>query len=201
MTSFQGTSSAYEGIASYRLYLDLSMNDVEFSTGIPNPLYFSEESSHMSSHDNKTLSLPAYGAYVPGNGNYNLIKTNPSTSKFREFVDVYKLQNYIDSHRASTIFVPVDSNMKDLFKIVQSTAITPKDIINFHMLDYILEPVELYNRNLRIQPMLLGQTFLTKGTSIINERDDRNPNNILQSIKTGSGYMYIIERPMAPYVY
>ena len=111
------------------------------------------------------------------------------------------MKSYIDSHTATTIFVPIDNQMKDLFKIIQTTALTPKDIINFHMLDYILEPVELYNRNLRIQPLLNGQTFLTKGTSIINEHDDRTPNNILQSIKTPSGYIYLIERPLVPYVY
>lgn len=201
MSSTQGTLSGYEGIASYRSYLDLSMNDIEFSTGLPNPLYFSEESVHHSSYGNKTMNIPAYGGYVRERGNYNLIKNNVTTSKFREFVDVYNLQSYLDSHRASTIFVPVDTQMKDLFAIVQSTALTPKDIINFHMLDYILEPVELYNRKLRIQPLLLGQTFLTKGTSIINEHDDRSPNNIIQSIKTDSGYMYLIERPLVPYVY
>lgn len=202
MSTFQGgTSSGYEGIASYRSYLDLSMNDIEFSTGIPNPLYFSEESSHTSSHAHKTTEVPAYGAYVHGRGNYVLIKNNVTTSRFREFIDVYKLQSYIDSHRASTIFVPIDSQMRDLFAIVQSTALTPKDIVNFHMLDYILSPVELYNRNLRIQPLLSGQTFLTKGMSIINEHDDRTPNNILQSIKTSSGYMYLIEKPLIPYIY
>jgi len=202
MSTFQGgTSSGYEGIASYRSYLDLSMDDIEFSTGIPNPLYFSEESVHQSSHDYKTVDVPAYGGYVKGNGNYELIKNNTNTSKFREFIDAYKLQSYIDSHRASTIFVPVDNKMRDIFVMVQTTALTPKDILNFHTLDYILEPVELYNRNLRIQPLLIGQTFLTKGTSIINEHDDRNPNNILQSIKTGSGYMYLIEKPLVPYIY
>src|SRR5205807_2014305 len=106
-----------------------------------------------------------------------------------------------DSHRASTLFVPIDSYAKELFKLEQTTALTPKDIINFHTLDYILEPVELYNRILRIQPLLLGQTFITKGTSIINEHDDRTPNAILQSIKTSSGYMYLMEKPLIPYVY
>ena len=202
MSTFQGsTTSGYEGISSNRLYLDLSMNDIEFATGLRNPLYFTEESVHQSQYGNKTMNIPAYGGYVKEKGNYNLIKDNITLSKFKEFVDFYKLQSYLDSHRASTIFVPVDYNMRDLFQIVQSTALTPKDIINFHMLDYILEPVELYNRNLRIQPLLSGQTFLTKGTSIINERDDRSPNNIIQSIKTPSGYMYLIERPLLPYVY
>lgn len=207
MSTFQGgTSSGYEGIASYRLYLDLSMNDVEFASGIVNPLYFSEESVQKSQYGHKTMNPPAFGAYVKEptplkGGNYDLIKGNQHTSKFAEFVDFYKLRSYIDSHRVSTIFVPINTEMKSLFAAVQSTALTPKDMIDFHTLDYILEPVELYNRNLRIQPLLLGQTFLTKGTSIINEHDDRTPNHILQSIKMGSGYIYIIERPLMPYVY
>lgn len=206
MASFQGgTCSGYEGIASYRSYLDLSMNDIEFSTGLRNPLYFSEKSTHHENFGRKTMEIPAYGGYVAENSNYSIIRTNKNTNKFREFVELHKLQNYIDTHKASTIFVPVDSNeptgVRDLFKLTQVTALTPKDVINFHTLDYILEPVELYNKILRIQPLLLGQTFLTKGTSIINEHDDRSPNAILQSIKTKSGYMYLMERPLIPYLY
>lgn len=202
MSTFQGGySSAYEGIASYRSYLDLSMDDIEFSTGLKNPLYFSEESVHKSQYDHKTMNPPAFGGYAKGNGNYNLIKSNINITRFGEFIKLYKLQDYIDSHKASTIFVPINDNMKDLFSIVQTSSLTPKDIINFHTLDYILTPFELYNRNLRIQPLLLGQTFITKNTSIINEHDDRTPNNILQSIKTDSGYLYLIEKPLIPYVY
>ena len=202
MSTFQGGySSAYEGIASYRTYLDLSMDDIEFSTGIKNPLYFSEESVQTPQYGNKTVNPPAFGGFVRGNGNYNLIGSNINTSGFGEFIKIYKLQDYIDSHRASTIFVPINNNMKDLFRIVQTSSLTPKDIVNFHTLDYILSPVELYNRNLRIQPLLSGQTFITKNTSIINEHDDRTPNNILQSIKTDSGYLYLIEKPLIPYIY
>jgi hypothetical protein len=202
MSSFQGgTVSGYEGISSYRSYLDLSLDDVEFATGLPNPLYFSERAIDRRDYGRKTTRVPAYGSYVAERENYDLIKNNITTSRFRDFIDAYKMHSYIDSHRQSTIFVPVDSKMKDLFSIVQSTALTPKDIVNFHMLDYILSPVELYDRNLRIQPLLTGQKFLTEGTSIINEHDDRNPNKILQSIKTKSGYMYLIERPLIPYIY
>ena len=201
MSSIQGTLSGYEGISSFRSYLDLSLNDIEFSTGIPNPLYFTEESAQTPTFDSKTMSLPVYGAYVKKNGNYSLMYNSPPLSEFKNFITIHRLEKYIDSHRASTIFAPINNSMKDMFLLEQTSALTPKDIINFHTLDYILTPVELYNRKLRIQPLLTGQTFLTDGTSIINERDDRTPNRILQSIKTDSGYIYLIEKPLIPYVY
>ena len=205
MSSIQGTFSGYEGISSYRSYLDLSMDDKEFVTNIPNPLLFSENSVDRNDFDKKTIDIPSYGGYskssIGNPSNYTIISLTPSLSLFKNFISYYNLEKYVYSHSCCTIFVPIDNNMKEMFALEQKSLLTPKDIINFHILDFILTPVQLYNRKLRLEPMLRGQTFLTDNTSIITETSDKNPNNILKSIKTSSGYIYLIERPLIPYIY
>jgi hypothetical protein len=198
MSAFQGgTQSGYEGISSYRLYLDLSLDDTEFQSGLQNPLF----RDCIREYDTKSSHPPAYGGWEDGSDIYNWISENPQTSLFKRFIDFYNLKSFINSHQNSTVFVPIDKKMSTIFSVIQNTVTTPEDIIKFHCLDYILEPVQLYGRNLRLQPRLSGQTILTKDTSIITETSDKNPNKILESKKTSLGYIYLIEHPLIPYLY
>jgi hypothetical protein len=84
---------------------------------------------------------------------------------------------------------------------LKNTVLEPSDILKYHSLDYILTPVELLDRKLRLQTKLRQQYFITDGPNIIDEFTNTTPNKILTTIKTVNGYIYIIENPLIPYVF
>ena len=198
MSTFQGTTfTGYESISPYRLYLDLSMDDREFTSGVKNPLVYSEESTNISLYSTLSFmnSQPTNGGDT---STYGMIRNDNRIQQFREFIDKYDLQYYMNGD--FTLFVPVDKLMGIIDDKLQTTSLNALDIFNYHKLDYVLLPIQIFDRKIRLQTKLRNQYILVSNTSIISETSDRNPNRILSSIKTDNGYIYIIEQPLIPYV-
>ena len=129
---------------------------------------------------------------------YGMIRNDNRIQQFREFIDKYDLQYYMNGD--FTLFVPVDKLMGIIDDKLQTTSLNALDIFNYHKLDYVLLPIQIFDRKIRLQTKLRNQYILVSNTSIISETSDRNPNRILSSIKTDNGYIYIIEQPLIPYV-
>ena len=213
MATFQGnTFSGYESIAPYRSYLDLSMDDIDFSSNVRNPLMYSEKSSEKCGNEYTVIK-----DFQPrmDSSTYGFLRRLPNTQKFLNFVENYDLFRYMKDD--FTLFIPVNPIAKDgsvgelstILNTIRFTPLNALDILNFHKLNYIIEPVELFNRKLKLQSNLKNQYILTDDTSIgngkslqiVTDTSTDNPNKILQSIKTDNGYIYLIERPLIPYVY
>lgn len=198
MTTFQGgTCTGYEAIAPYRTYLDLSYNDKEFMTDLYSAVHIeNKEELKKNSNFYKTIDLFKMNKDF---STYNLLPKY-NLNLFKYFIDYFDFQDELKGE--FTLFVPIDKNMDKLFDYINYTIIFPLDILKYHTLDWVLTPVELFKkRKLRLESKLRTEYFLTDGQSIITEKSNKNPNRILQSIKTDNGYIYIIERPMLPYIY
>lgn len=198
MSSFQGsTLSGYEAISPYRLYLDLSMDDQEFSSGAKTPLAYSEQSVNESPYNGIKYFHPS-----PDTSTYGIIRQRGDLQKFKTFIDIFNLKHQMNDDY--TLFVPVDKMMNIIDNALGSTPLEALDIFNYHKLNYIVLPVQLFNKTIRLQTKLRNQYITCENMKIISEyggiKDD-NPNKVLQSIKTDNGYIYIIERPLIPYVY
>lgn len=191
MSSFQGgISSSYHSIAPYRLYLDLSLDDKEFMTNIENPLYVELESERPYESLVDKSACPTI---------LSVLYNDKKMEQFRMFVETYKLQYLLQGD--ITLFVPSNNNIQLLKNTLEYTVADPGDILRYHTLSYILTPVELFERKLRLQTKLRNQYFITNGPNIINEFTENNPNKITDSIKTQNGYIYTIDNPLVPYVY
>ncbi len=198
MTSSYGTFSAYESIAPYRLYLDLSLDDKEFNSGIINPLYYTE-----NTNNNKIINN------INDNTTYNIMSNNENLSEFKKFIDIYKFKNFLTGD--FTLFIPINNFINDLFNTIKSTQIEPLNILKYHMIEYIITPMQMFNKKLKFQTKLRNNFFMVDGDNNnlkIRKRDTGDMNNIkyinnkiLQSIKTDNGYIYIIEKPLIPYIY
>lgn len=191
-----GSSSTYESIAPYRLYLDLSENDKEFTTGLRSAVslddQYMQETSLIKTTDEE--GLPS---------TYETIGLTPSITTFKKFIDRFKLSDKL--HSAFTLFVPINTNSDILVNFLNRTYAEPLDVLNYHMLDYILTPVELFGRILKLKTKLTGQMIMTKNTNIIiSNRDDplapTSINQIIQSIETKNGFIYVIQYPLLPYL-
>lgn len=198
MSTFQGsTVSAYEAISPYRLYLDLSSDDKEFSSNIKNPLVYSEESTSLYDYNPIKNFNPS-----PNTSTYGIIRQYQNTSIFKIFIDKFNLITQMNGD--FTLFVPINQMMDIIDNKLKNTPLEALDIFNYHKLNYIIEPVQLINRIIRLQTKLRNQYITVSNMKIISEAGgmkDNNPNKILQSIKTDNGYIYIIERPLIPYIY
>jgi uncharacterized surface protein with fasciclin (FAS1) repeats len=189
MSSFQGgISSSYHSIAPYRLYLDLSLDDKEFMSNIQNPLYVPLETQYESLIDKS--SCPTI---------LSVLYKDTRMEQFKMFVETYNLQYLLEGD--ITLFVPSNNSIQLLKNIIEYTVADPADILRYHILSYILTPVELFERKLRLQTKLRNQYFITDGPNIINEFTENNPNKITDSIKTQNGYIYMVDKPLVPYIY
>jgi hypothetical protein len=196
MSAFQGgTSSGYQSIAPYRLYLDLSGDDKDFVSNVQNPLIFTEE---LNTSQQTYLSINSFQTNINSKtSSYSLISQNPLTKLFSKFIDFYNLKSQMNDE--FTLFVPIDSFMSTISYKIQTSPLNGLDIFNFHKLDYILTPVEIINLSTKLKTKYLDQTIFIRNMNIIINKE--SPNRILKSIQTDNGYIYIIERPLIPYLY
>lgn len=192
MSSLQSsTFTGYESISPYRLYLDLSNDDREFTSGVQNPLVYSDGSyTQYSKIPNFTPSSDT--------STYGTIRLDSRIQEFRNFIDNYSLTYYMNDD--FTLFVPIDLNMNTIYDKLKTSPLTALDIFNYHKLDYVLLPVQIFNRKINLQTKLRNQYILVDNTCIIDPQTNVR-NRILASIKTDNGYIYIVEKPLIPYVY
>jgi len=199
MSSFHGsTLSGYEGISPYRLYLDVSMDDRDFVGGAKNPLVYSENSIGMENFNPVRVFKPQ-----PETSTYGMMLGNTSTQLFCKFIETYNLQRQLSGD--FTLFVPINNFMNIINDKLQSSRLEPLDIFNYHKLDYVLFPIQLFGKKIRLETKLRNQYILTNDMSIMDDNtgvdSGKIPNRILQSIKSDNGYIYIIEKPLIPYFY
>ena len=216
MTTFHGTTfNQYQAIAPYRLYLDLSMDDREYATNYRNPLFITENSFSEDYNNIKTFNTKEETS------SYGVISKLENTQGFKTFIDKYNLKEYLNGD--FTLFVPINDNIQDLYNIYENqdeikeneyrpqwftkgfhtSKTEPSDVLKYHMLDFVLTPVELLDRKYRLQTKLRNQYFTTNNASIVTGtvKGDKNPNKIVQTLKTDNGWIYLIEKPLIPYYY
>lgn len=188
MSSVQGTLSGYESISKYRLYMDLSYDDKEFSSGLINPVSYSDLVRYEKIN-NKLIKENNDTYKYLSRGNYDFLK----------FIDKYNLVEYMNGDY--TLFIPLDGVDK-LFDLVENEGVSPIDIFNYHKLNYVLLPIQIIDKTLRLQTKLKGQYITCNNLNIVREYGgmvDKNPNKILQSIQTDNGFIYFIQRVLIPY--
>ncbi len=209
MASFQGgTFSGYESISPYRLYLDLSFDDLEFKTSDPNPLFITETSNYLQPFQN----YPVVGNFSnPKLTIWDVLKSDTRTKDFSKLLEGYRLQNYLNNDGTRwniseqiTAFIPVNG-IKDILYSIDTLPLRMENILQYHLINYYIQPVQLFNRINRIETLLKSQYLTIAGTAkdlyILKDNDRTYRNKILQTLKTDIGIIYFIEKPLIPYLY
>lgn len=201
MTSIQGgTTTGYYSIAPYRLFLKPYEEDIEFMTGLSNTfaiqeVYRPDARMYARSHD----FIP-----TPQNDNIGNMSKIPNCKPFLNFIQKYKLQDLLGQQQGYTLFVPI-TNVEVLDSAVDryGDILNPENLLKFHMIDYTILPVQLWNQIQRVKTRL-GQTITLKNTSVMTFDDEINlweDNKILEYIPTDNGSLYLITRPIIPSIY
>lgn len=128
------------------------------------------------------------------------------------FIRFYRLHAYLDATEQTgsndyTLLAPVDCSK--LWAEARRGDRSPVELLRFMMLWHPLLPIQLMERKLRIQTMLDNEFVLLDGVNM-TVRDGEGtinanlplvggPNRILQSKATDNGFVYVIERSIAPY--
>ena len=205
MTSSQGSATALESIASFRLYLNVSDHERDFLTGRPSPLLLNDQllstqlventrpnqhQSHLPGQPYKPLMSTApphsYASGLvepfrvrPASTMLAWLQTQGSRfSSFLAFVQFYRLQPYLDATEqtaANTYTLFAPEDCTTLWKLARAAHRTPEELLRFHMLDYTLLPVQIHQRVLRVQSMLDGERFLVHGYSVRDGEAVTNP--------------------------
>lgn len=176
MTSNQpGTSTAYQAIAPYRLYLDLSSGDQEFN------------SSQLVPWNETRLNGVTQLKYLDSNNILYQIQTQPKFKSFYNFIQKYKLERYITDD--VTVFIP-HTDISEL----EHAHDFPIRILKNHLINQIITPYELIDRNIR----LVNQNNMTFTCCDMNIRDDsiHLVNKITSSQNCANGFIYTIEYPI-----
>lgn len=209
MTSFQGgIFSAYESISPYRLYLNTTNNDVEFMTGLTDPLHLADAKTDLMG---KVKPFIGTTSYVPlnltfKNSVYGKIKANPKLSNFTKLIDTFKLHDLLESYR--TYFIPTDDDIiswNELYSKIRNGTLSARDVVSYHILDYIITPVQVFSSVLRVDTLLKNEKFVIDGTKhprilLENNAFTAYDNFILSTEKTQDGWIYTIQRPIYPYL-
>jgi uncharacterized surface protein with fasciclin (FAS1) repeats len=205
MSSFiGGTNNGYESISDYRLYLDLSLTDKEFNTNLYTPSYFTE----MSNNVNMYNTYPTLGNFSnPVNTVYTELYKN--NNKFIELIDGIfpdlakkHLNGNVDNQ--ITAFIPVNGieGLNDVFK---SGNYRVENILKYHIIDYYILPVQLFNKINKIYTKYDNQYIIIGGTNnelfILNRENSKYKNKILKTLKVDNGIIYFIDKPLIPYLY
>ena len=198
-----GYYNGYESIDKYRLYLDLSMTDQEFMTLQVDPLAISETMSYQ----------PNFQDYsVIGNFNnppqkiWDVINNNKDTKKFADIIRGYRLEKLLNGELSNqiTAFIPV-SDANDILYNLQTTVSSMEDILKYHIVDYPILPVQLFNTINRIETKFKPHYLTVFGTGnnlfIVKPSDRFYRNKILRTLKTDNGYIYFIEKPLIPSIF
>jgi uncharacterized surface protein with fasciclin (FAS1) repeats len=202
MTSNQGgTTTGYYSIAPYRLYLKPYEEDVEFMSGLANnfsiqEIYRPDARMYARSHD-----------FIPTSQNDNIanLLKRPKCKAFLNFIQKYKLQDVLQQQQGYTLFVPLN-NVEILETTVQKYGdiLSPEDLLRYHLVDYIILPIQVWNQIQRLKTRLENQTITMKNTSVMTFNDEIKlweDNKIIEYVPTDNGSLYFIDRPLIPNVY
>ncbi len=177
MTSSQpGISTAYEAISQYRLYLDLMSGDTEFNTGF------------RSQWNEQTITSPSIDLKLDTRNILSVLYHDLRFSNMYKFIIDHSFQKLI-SDSDITLFVPV----QDITKL-ECIVDFPRKILNNHIVDSVVTPVELIDRRVRVQTANMSTIFINN----MNIQDDSSlyDNHILESINCANGFIYVIENPI-----
>ena len=196
MSSFiGGIDSGFLSIAPYRLYLNLNTNDKEFNSGLTSVFNLVEKSQEMDDYTQVKVYTPNFE-----NGTLSFIINNIEFKPFLDLIRYFRLENELISKNYDyTLFLPLD--ISDFKKLVKQRLFSPEDLMKYHIVDYPILPFQIIDRKNRIDTRLKNHFIFTDSYSIIGEDFSTNKthNNILKSIKTDNGYIYIIEKSLTPY--
>lgn len=189
MASFQGTNSGFESISPYRDYVNLIQPDVEFMTGVVSPIS-NNDNTHDYSHlrpDLKMLST------------MDVIKTHPHLQEFFKWISFFDVGSILNRSDEFTLFAPIDITLFDLY----IKYMRPEDLLQYHMTNYIITPVQLFDSKYRIDTVLRNHFILTDGMSVAGfdstSQYDGEFIKIVETIRTKNGFIYLIDSPLLPY--
>ena len=193
MTTFQGSTSPLESIASFRLYLDPSGVEIDFIDGKPNPLYLHSAITETArtpntrpNQDQQRLPGQPYRPLVAkappypyASGEVIDFRVKPTGTLLRwlesqgskfspllSFIRFYKLQPYLDATEqtgSNNYTLLAPMDCTRLWAAARRGSRTPEELLRYLMLAYPLLPVQLMERRLRAQTMLHGEFVLLDG--------------------------------------
>lgn len=210
MASFQGgTYNSYESIAPYRLYLDLSSDDKEFMTGIKNPLTSAYNPIEgLSQNVVEYIGGNSRVKFVrkPENTAYERISRNPNMKRFKKLIDDFKLKHLLTGEK--TFLIPLDKDnftWNFIYNQITYGVVSVEDIVRFHIINYMILPVQMLESKLRVDTLLPSETILIDGVNkyprILYENSlyGTKDNYILKTEMTDNGWIYAISKPLYPY--
>ena len=131
-----------------------------------------------------------------GSPNYTYTWVQSGTSTFTTTSTGTSLNDQI------TVFVPIN-NVDRIYpdKLGQRV----ENVLKYHIVDYPILPVQLFNSINRIDTFLKPQFITIGGTDnelfILYPDNKSVKNKILATKKTDNGYIYYIDNPLTPYLY
>ena len=191
MASFQGTNTGYESVSPYRIYENLFQPDREFPTNLVSPVADTDNNgSDYVPPAPSTYHLPT---------TLDVVQKHPKLVEFSKWLDFYHITHLLDQKDPYTLFAPLNVSYLNAYL----PWMRPEDMLLYHMTDYIITPVQLFNSTYRIDMKLRSHFILTKNMKVVGldttspYRDDFIP--IVETMQTDNGFLYFIEIPLLPY--
>jgi len=192
-----GTDTSFESIAPFREYVSISNDEVEFMSGLKNPVYGHDQSYIYAESDADTKDYRLINSTMSHmyKNKYELLK----------LISYFKLENLFPIYGDYTVFLPLDlTNMK---LEIKRAFFSPKEVLKYHILPFVILPEQLKHKKLKLRTSLEGHFIFTDNFSIIGQDTTTNITKkelinrikIVDIIKTTNGMMYIIDRSLTPY--
>lgn len=221
MTSFQGTDTSFSSIDGIQLFLHLtSFQELDYASGLNWDTLQNYKEKGINPYDIKPLPIPPKTTVTI----YDVIKKDPNLSKFCSLVNDSGLVSLLDNSVGAlgydseklTLFVPTNDN----FDLISQSLnlfrpyLTPKDIVKNHLVGIPLYWDEIKDRKNRIYSLYnhksdnsIAYVLDGKNQIIVNQRTMNmniygifNTCRIINYIETNNGNIYIIDKPIVPYM-
>jgi hypothetical protein len=203
-----GTDTNYSSIAGNRLYLELTNEDKEFTTGEFNPLKYTKSTPFI--YNDKQITYKGTISRTPFINSFSVLdklRNDKSCSKFYNLVTKFNLEKLFYNNKS--FFIPCDDNLvwNAVYEKLEIGIISVESFIRFHIVDYILTPVQLFGSIYRVETLFDNKTFLIDGKTdnklkviIENNIYASKDNYIIETTKTDNGWVYKIKEPLYPYI-
>lgn len=191
-------TTAYQSIAPYKLYLNLTDSEINFSSGLkdkPSNLksynkmnldeYMRINDSSLSNCENTNNSNCNKPPY-----NNDIFEKLTNDDRFNIFFNeiIKNNLNKIVSSSSITLFVPIQN-----VNLIYDFKNYPRKILLNHIVDGIINPIDIIDRKVTIK-MMSGSILTMNRLQIFD--DSKNKNRVLQSINCDNAYIYVIENPI-----
>ena len=230
MSSIHGIDTSYGSISDNYIGLSLTCNDTVLGTNInycnlvqSTKNFVDGDEKNQNILDNYTKNQLQYNtsllssldlSHKVPNTIYDLLYTLPECSEILKLVDYTNLSSLLQTQKGNTLIAPSNCVINMVKHNLLKDKGLLKSLLHSHILDYILHPISLENKLLKINTHNPSFSFISDGTSnIVNHLNfyqdnyqfllnsyEKKPNryNVEKIYMTEKGIIYIIDGIFIP---